>query len=358
VEDSANDPASLRLADFEFDLPPEAIAQAPADRRDGARLLLVDRAGPLPPRDSAVVELPGLLGGDELLVYNDTRVVPARLLGHKATGGAVELLMLDLHRVDARELPAMGRSSKPLRGGAAIDVGGAVVEVTRAEGAGRYRVRLPDSAADWPSFLAAYGRMPLPPYIAREEGPTAADRQRYQTVFAAHPGAVAAPTAGLHFTEELLAAVRARGCETVAVTLHVGPGTFQPVRADRVVDHRMHAEVYEISGEAADAVARARDQGRPVLAVGTTVVRALEGAAQASPSGRPAPGRAATDIFILPGFRFRVVDQLMTNFHLPGSTLLMLVGAFAGRERVLAAYGAAVARGYRFYSYGDGMLLR
>jgi len=302
-------------------------------------------------------DLADRLRGDELLVFNDTRVVRARLRGHKDSGGRVELLALG-PAPDGRSFTAMAKTSKPLRPGGSVLLGADVaLRVVAAHGAGRYTVALPDGTADLWSLLEAHGELPLPPYIERPQGPLPADAERYQTVFARHPGAVAAPTAGLHFSEALLERLAARGCETARVTLHVGPGTFLPVRAERVAEHTMHAERYVIDADAADAIARARAAGRPILAVGTTVVRALEASAERH-HGEVVAEAAETAIFIRPGRPLRVVDQLVTNFHLPGSTLLMLVSAFVGRERVLAAYQEAVARGYRFYSYGDGMWIR
>ncbi len=366
-------PGDDSLASYEYHLPAASVAQRPAERRDDARLMVLDRRGAVPPADHRVRDLPSLLRGDELLVLNDTRVVPARLRGRKVpTGGAVELLIVDADDPSRREVVAMARSSKKLKPGALVDVGGgeggsdgaAVVRVVESLGGGRYRVALPAAAPDLHAFLGRFGDLPLPPYIERAGGATAEDAARYQTTFARTPGAVAAPTAGLHFTPALLDAIRARGCDVATVTLHVGPGTFQPVRVVDLSEHQMHAERFVIPPETAAAVARARADGRPVLAVGTTVVRALEasaaGAAEAAGTShqllRPGPGETA--LFIRPGYAFRVVDQLMTNFHLPGSTLLMLVSALVGRERLLDAYGQAIRRGYRFYSYGDGMLLR
>lgn len=347
------------ISDFDFELPQELIAQAPPRDRDGGRLLLLGRD------DGAVTHariaaLADAVRGDELFVFNDTRVVPARLMLDKDTGGRVEVLAL--HPLDdPRTFVAMARSSKRLRPGAAlVRDGRPLLRVEAALGEGRYALRLPDDAADLWSLLDACGEIPLPPYIGRPEGPSDADADRYQTVFAREPGAVAAPTAGLHFTDALLARLADRGCEVARVTLHVGPGTFLPVRVERLADHRMHAERYRISEEAAHAINAARDAGRPVVAVGTTVVRTLEASAASTPSGRGrvAAGEAETDLFIRPGAPFAVVDQLLTNFHLPGSTLLVLVSAFAGRERVLAAYREAIAERYRFFSYGDAMWIR
>lgn len=348
------------VSDFEFDLPEDAIAQRPAARREASRLLVMPRAGGDALAHRHFADLPELLRGDELLVFNDTRVVPARLGGRKASGGRVELLALAPADDDPRAFIALGRSAKPLRAGAEVLLDGddtVAVELLASLGGGTWRARLPAGFGTLWELLDARGEIPLPPYIARPEGPGADDAERYQTVWAREPGAVAAPTAGLHFSEELLAGIAARGVATARVTLHVGPGTFLPVRVERLADHRMHAERYRVGEEAAAAIAAARRDGRPVVAVGTTVVRTLEAVAAAT-GGEVVPAEGETDIFITPGHRFRAVDQLITNFHLPGSTLLMLVSAFAGRERVLAAYREAVARGYRFYSYGDGMWLR
>jgi S-adenosylmethionine:tRNA ribosyltransferase-isomerase len=335
-----------RVADYHYDLPPEQIAQAPCDRRDGSRLL--DLAGD-ELADRAFSDLADRLPEGALLVVNDTRVIPARLAAVKPTGGAVELLLLE--PVAAGEpdgaWTALARASKPIRPGLelAIPAAGATARVLGVDG-GTVTVELdrpPLAVAD------ACGEVPLPPYIARS--PDLADRERYQTVYAQVPGAVAAPTAGLHFTDELFARLAARGIARAALTLHVGLGTFAPVRTDDLRAHRMHRERYRIP----DATAALIASGRPVVAVGTTVVRALEAAARGPREVAAGPG--ATDLFIGPGFRFNVVDHLVTNFHLPGSTLLVLVCAFAGHARVLAAYRHAVAAGYRFFSYGDAMLL-
>ena len=354
---SRADQPGLQAADLDYALPEAAIAQRPAGRRVDARLMLLARSGASPPEHHHMGDLPELLRGDELLVLNDTRVVRARLVGRKPTGGAVELLVLGPEAGAPGLARALGRASKPLRGGTPVEVApGATVVVEASLGDGHFRVRLPAGADLW-AFLEAHGQVPLPPYIRRDAAPDASDADRYQTVYAREPGSVAAPTAGLHFTKDLLEAIAARGCEIASVTLTVGPGTFMPIRSDRIADHVMHAERYAISPIAAEAIGRARATGRPVLAVGTTVVRTLE-AAGGHRDGEIAPGASETDIFITPGFRFRVVDQLLTNFHLPRSTLLALVGAFAGLDRTLTAYRSAVAQGYRFYSYGDGMLLR
>ena len=335
-----------RVADYHYDLPPEQIAQSPCDRRDASRLLEVagDHLN-----DRVFTDLAGLLPEGAVLVVNDTRVIPARLAARKPSGGAVEILLLepvDPARPDGA-WTALARASKPIRAGLELAVaGGAARARVLAAGGGTVTVELDRPPLE---VAEAVGEVPLPPYIERAADP--ADRDRYQTVYAAAPGAVAAPTAGLHFTPELLAALEARGVTRAAVTLHVGLGTFAPVRGESLRDHRMHRERYVIPAATAALCA----SGRPVVAVGTTVVRALEAAAVGA--GQVAGGPGSTDLFIGPGFRFQVVDHLVTNFHLPGSTLLVLVCAFAGHQRVLAAYRHAVAAGYRFFSYGDAMLL-
>jgi len=336
----------LSRADFHFDLPPELIAQRPAAERGASRLLVLEGASGVL-RDAMFADLPTLLAPGDLLVMNDTRVLPARVFGRKPTGGAVELL---LERVlGPRRFLAHARSSKGFRPGQCVELPG----TARAVAAGR-RGDLVEFELDREvaAYFEVHGAMPLPPYIERAE--TALDRERYQTVFARSPGAVAAPTAGLHFDAAMFEALRARGVATTTLTLHVGAGTFQPVRADDVAQHRMHAEAVDVPRTVVDEVAAARRRGGRVVAVGTTVVRALESAAR---SGTLQPLTGETDIFILPGFGFRVVDALLTNFHLPESTLLMLVSAFAGRERVLAAYAHAVRERYRFFSYGDAMFI-
>jgi S-adenosylmethionine:tRNA ribosyltransferase-isomerase len=337
------------LADFDFELPPELIAQHPAPERAGSRLL--DGRGALP-TDRVFHELPALLTPGDLLVFNDTRVIKARLYGEKqATGGAVEALVERV--LPGHEVLAHLRASKSPREGARLRFAGAFdAEVLGRAGAddALYRLRLP---ADPLVLLEAHGHVPLPPYIAHADEPD--DERRYQTVFAAKPGAVAAPTAALHFDDALLQALAARGIESTRVTLHVGAGTFQPVRAERIEDHRMHSEWFEVGDNAVAAVHAARERGGRVVAVGTTSVRALESAASASGTLRAMQGE--TDIFITPGFQFRVVDALVTNFHLPKSTLMMLVSAFAGHAQIRALYRHAIESRYRFFSYGDAMLL-
>lgn len=332
---------------FRFDLPPSLIAQEPVEPRTASRLLVL--AGPGGPQDLRFHQLPTLLRAGDLLVFNDTRVVPARLFGAKDSGGRVEMLLervLDAHRVLAQL-----RASKPPRPGTHIDFegGSRARVVARRDAFFELEFDAPQTVVE---ILDASGHMPLPPYIARADRP--ADRQRYQTVFARESGAVAAPTAGLHFDAALLGELDALGVERAFVTLHVGAGTFQPLRVDDIRKHVMHGEWLTVGAETAARVNAARAEGRRVIAVGTTVVRALESAAR---SGRVEAFTGETRIFIYPGYRFQVIDALLTNFHLPESTLLMLVCAFGGRERVLDAYRHAVEQQYRFFSYGDAMFI-
>ncbi len=360
----------MRQEELDYDLPPELVAQEPAPRRENARLMGLDRGGGgcLHRR---IVDLPALLRPGDLLVLNDTRVLAARLLCRRRTGGRVEVLLVEPG--DAGWLALARAGGRLVEGERLAVVGGGAVRLGRALGGGRWVVSGEGAAVE--ALMERAGRMPLPPYIRREDDdPRAAmDRERYQTVFAragararvrtrgrehaGARGAIAAPTAGLHLTEDLLEQLGAGGVVIRFLTLHVGLGTFEPVRTERLEDHPMHEEVYEIPAATADAVRAARREGRRVVAVGTTTVRALEASAVASPDELPVPGLARTRLLILPGYRFRVVDALLTNFHLPRSTLLALVAAFAGRERVLAAYAEAVRRRYRFYSYGDAMLI-
>jgi S-adenosylmethionine:tRNA ribosyltransferase-isomerase len=336
------------VADFDFALPPELIAQRPAIERSASRLL--DGRGAAP-ADRVFRDLPSLLDAGDLLVFNDTRVIKARLYGRKASGGAVEALV-------ERVLPG-NEVLVHLRASKSPQVGGVIrfAEAFDSEVLGRggpdgslFRLRWPSEPL---ALLEAHGHVPLPPYISHADD--ADDARRYQTVFAAKPGAVAAPTAALHFDDSVLAALRERGVQTASVTLHVGAGTFQPVRTERLEDHRMHSEWFEVSEATVAAVAAVRERGGRVVAVGTTSVRSLESAARGS--GRLEPARGETDIFITPGFEFRVVDALLTNFHLPRSTLMMLVSAFAGRAHVMALYRHAIEARYRFFSYGDAMFL-
>jgi len=335
------------VEEFDYELPAELIAQEPLPERDAGRLLVLPREQG-EPQHRMVRDLPGLLRAGDLLVVNDARVIPARLRGRKeGTGGKVEVLLVE--PLGGADWLALAQSSKPLRPGAGIEAHGARLTVVEARGEGEIVVRLPlDGDALW-RYLDEAGEMPLPPYIERPA--RAEDRERYQTIFARERGAVAAPTAGLHFTPRLLEELRGKGVRVAEVTLHVGPGTFLPVRARRVEDHRMHRERYHVPAATVDAVASARDR---VIAVGTTALRTLE-AAHDGEALREGPG--STDLFITPGYRFRAVQGLLTNFHLPRSTLLMLVSAFAGLPRIRAAYREAVARRYRFFSYGDAMLI-
>ena len=348
----------MRRQDFFYHLPPELIAQTPLAERSASRMLVLAGAGGAL-TDSVVAELPAYLAPGDLVVFNDTRVVAARLAGVKPTGGQVEILLE--RSLAGNEALAQISPSKPVRVGLTIATAGGEVRVLE-RCADLWRIALPDEALD---FFERWGAVPLPPYI--ERAPEPADRERYQSVFARERGAVAAPTASLHFDPPLLAALAARGVECAFITLHVGAGTFQPVRVDDLACHSMHAERATVSRATCEAVARTRARGGRVLAVGTTVVRALEAGALAAADGTPAmpdsgtaptltPWRGDTQLFITPGFRFRVCDALLTNFHLPESTLLMLVCAFAGREAVLGAYRHAIAARYRFFSYGDAML--
>jgi S-adenosylmethionine:tRNA ribosyltransferase-isomerase len=341
----------MNLSDFDYALPEQLIAQAPVSPRDASRLLVLPRGDA--PEHRSFTDLPALLAPGDLVVLNDTRVIPARLVGRKESGGRVELLLCEaLADGLGRRWRAMGQASKPIRPGAVLRFDGLEARVDAVEGEGFYAVTLDREGPELEAALARAGRMPLPPYIRR--APSAEDLERYQTIWARSPGSAAAPTAGLHFTDRLLAVLAARGISITTVTLHVGPGTFLPIRGDSVEGHRMHAERYEVSPEAAAEHAACRARGGRVVAVGTTSVRTLESAFRGA-AVAAGPGR--TDLFVRPGHRFQAVDALVTNFHLPRSTLLLLVCAFGGTERVLAAYREAVSRGYRFFSYGDAMLL-
>jgi len=349
----------MKVADFDFALPLERIAQEPAATRDGSRLMVLDRVtGAVTHRRFA--DLPDELGEGDLLVLNDTKVLPVRLRGTKPTGGRVEVLLLEPAGEEggAPVWRALVSGSKSIRPGIEIAVAPGLGVVPLAREADVWRVKMVLEQGDLLASIEAAGEMPLPPYIHREEGDprTPLDRKRYQTVYARVPGAVAAPTAGLHFTPELLAGLVSRGVETAFLTLHVGLGTFSPVRVTEVAAHRMHDESFVIPEATADAVLKTRARGGRVVAVGTTVARALE--ARANDRGGVVPGSGRSALFVYPGFPFRVVDALVTNFHLPQSTLLMLVCAFAGTGAVLAAYRLAVKEGYRFFSYGDAMFVR
>lgn len=336
-----------RLSDFDYALPPELIAQQPAAERTGSRLMQVSAQALA---DHAFIALPALLDAGDLMVFNDTRVVKSRLHGHKpGSGGQVELL---LERVLApTEALFQVRASHPPNAGARLCLPGAVEAEVLARDGRFVRLRL-YGIDSIPAYLERHGAVPLPPYIARS--PEAGDETRYQTIYARNPGAVAAPTAGLHFDPPLLDALQRYGVQLAYLTLHVGAGTFAPVATEDLAQHRMHAEWYRIPENTAAAIAAARSRGARVVAVGTTTMRALEAAAA---DGRVVAGEAETALFVTPGYRFRVVDRLLTNFHLPRSTLLMLVSAFASHQRIRNAYAHAIASRYRFFSYGDAMLL-
>jgi S-adenosylmethionine:tRNA ribosyltransferase-isomerase len=338
------------LADFQYELPPDAIAQAPSESREAARLLVIDRAtGAL--ADRGVTDLPSLLRAGDCLVVNDSRVIPARVLAEDLGGRPVELLFVE--PVTAEAWRAMVRPGRRCQPGAHLRVGAARLRVVEAEADGtRLIVRENGPIA---ALLDAAGLPPLPPYIARHAKPTPEDWERYQTVYARTPGSVAAPTAGLHFSDALLASVRAAGVEVQAITLHVGPATFRPITTPTIEAHTLPAERAVLPEATAAAVNAARAEGRRVVAVGTTVTRTLESAVQ--PDGRLAAFDGRASLYIRPGHRFRAVDALLTNFHLPRSSLLVLVAAFAGRELILRAYAHALAARYRFYSYGDATLI-
>ncbi len=362
------DDDDFRLSAYDYHLPPERIAQQPAARRDHSRLMVLDAGnGALAHR--RFDQVTELLRPGDLLVVNNTRVFPARLQGRKETGGRVEMLLLhypeesgpwpeDPAWREARAL-ALVRSSKRPRPGSRLLFGERLQAVVRElHPDGKVAVRLlhrPEGEEDLETLLEHHGQMPLPPYISRPAGCTGEDRRRYQTRYARETGSVAAPTAGLHFSDALLARIREQGVATTSITLHVGYGTFAPVRTEDIRDHAIHSEFVHVGGEAAEAVNRARAGGHRVWAVGTTTVRTLEFAADRQ--GRVQPVRDFCDLFIYPGHRFRVVDNLITNFHLPRSSLLFLVSALAGRRRILASYREAVRRGYRFFSYGDAMAI-
>lgn len=342
--------SELTVDDFDFPLPPELIAQHPAPERSGSRLLHVCGQQL---HDRQFTDLPAQLRAGDLLVFNDTRVIKARFFGQKESGGQVEVLLERI--VDDQHAIAQIRASKSPKPGTKLKLADAfeVVVTGRAGASGEFfALETVDRSSLW-ELAESYGKLPLPPYI--EHPAEGADEARYQTVYAREPGAVAAPTAGLHFDEAMLAQLGQQGINTAFLTLHVGAGTYQPVRVDKIAEHRMHSERFEIPPATAEAIAATRAAGGRVIAVGTTSLRSLESAGNAD--GTVKSGPAETDIFITPGYRFKVVDRLITNFHLPKSTLLMLVSAFAGYDNMRAAYAHAVAERYRFFSYGDAMLL-
>ncbi|HEY3592287.1 MAG TPA: tRNA preQ1(34) S-adenosylmethionine ribosyltransferase-isomerase QueA [Polyangiaceae bacterium] len=354
----------MKIDLFDFELPPGSIAQRPAGRREDARLLVVD-SEKSELRDAHVYDWPDLVAPGSLVVLNDTKVIHARLLGRKSTGGKVELLLVEKSesgdRPDVERWRALGKGLGELMGQTIAFESAAPAPALTAliEGPssrqGLFEVALSAHAGSVAEAIDAHGHVPIPPYVRRADD--AADRERYQTVFAREPGAVAAPTAGLHLSRALLDRLAERGVRTAEVTLHVGLGTFQPVAVDDLDDHPMHAEWMRVTAAVAAAIAAARERGAPVVAVGTTVVRALESAADPARPGYVVPTSRETRMLIQPGYDFRVVDALLTNFHVPRSTLLALVAAFAGRARILEAYRYAIGNGYRFYSYGDAMWL-
>lgn len=349
----------MNVADFDFDLPDALIAQEPPPVRGGSRLMAIDRAGD-GVRHLAFAALPSLLGPGDLLVVNDTRVFPARLIGRREPGGGAAECFLVRPTGEADTWIALVHPGQRLREGSRLTFAGPPGLTLRAEITGRHfhgrrTVTLwTDDGSSVRDAIDAIGHVPLPPYIKRPDA--ASDRDRYQTVYARARGSIAAPTAGLHFTPEILQALDEKGVERASITLHVGYGTFQPVRVDTVEAHQMEAEQYEVTAEAADALSRATREGRRIIAVGTTTTRTLESLPVLA-DGTVRPGAGETALFIHPGHQFRLVSGLITNFHLPQSSLLMLVSAFGGRERVLAAYREAVANRYRFYSYGDAMFI-
>lgn len=343
----------MKLDDFDYNLPRELIAVFPPENRAGARLLVLEPAGGY--RHRKIVHLPGLLPEGALLVANDTRVIKARIRGRRPSGGAVEVLLVRM--IESGETTcrwrALTRANKPIKVGHTIDLKGLEARVVERGNRGDVVIEVNSSGEGVLEHAESQGEIPLPPYIRRD--PVPEDQERYQTVYARYDGSVAAPTAGLHFTPELLHAIEERGIEIAYVTLHVGPGTFRPITGDEVETHEMDSEEYVLSRETAALIAKAKEESRPIIAVGTTVARALEGAHENS--GCICPGRGFTELFIYPGFKFNVIDGLLTNFHLPRSTLLCLVSALAGQERIMNAYREAVLEGYRFYSYGDAMLI-
>jgi S-adenosylmethionine:tRNA ribosyltransferase-isomerase len=344
----------VNLSDFEYHLPEELIAQQALESRDGSRMLVLNKLnGQL--TNSKFSDLGNFLRGNELILYNNSKVMPARIFVRKESGGRVELLALRI--LTPQRFEAMTRSSKPLRVGQTLipersDELLCIIDLP-APGRAIVEVSAESSAI---VFIHAAGKMPLPPYIRRQpDADDGIDQTRYQTIFADSIGSVAAPTAGLHFTPERVANLKEKGCQFAEVTLHVGPGTFQPVRVDNIEDHEMETEHFEVSEKTSMAIAQAKAEGRPILAVGTTTVRTIETAAQSDGTVPSGPG--ASQLFIYPGYKFKVIDKMITNFHLPGSTLIMLVSALAGRKEILAAYEEAVREKYRFYSYGDCMLI-
>jgi S-adenosylmethionine:tRNA ribosyltransferase-isomerase len=340
----------METRDFFFEVPPEQIAQEPSARREDARLMVLDRATG-DRTESRVSELADFVAPGTLIVTNNTLVEKKRLEGQRSGGGLVELLLL--RRLVSGDWQIIVGGAGRFRPGVVVTLPEGRRATLRESEGRHWRVSI-EPEIDAP-YLDRNGSVPLPPYIRRK--PNRQDEARYQTVYAEKPGSAAAPTAGLHFSRELLAGLRHAGCEVASVTLHVGIDTFAPIRSERVEDHKMHGEQYEISEETAEAVNRAKTEGRPVLAVGTTTVRTLEAAARVAGGRRVLPGSATTDLYIYPGFEFRIVDSMFTNFHTPGSSLVVMVSAFAGREAIRESYQDAIDRGFRLFSYGDAMLI-
>ncbi len=335
----------MQVSDFDFELPEQLIAKAPLPQRDAARLLHLTS----PLQDTYIKHLPHLVQAGDVWVVNDTKVIPARLIGKKASGGKVEILLLEPSGQD-NIWSAWGKSNKPLAIGTVVHFSDSFSGQILSRNGKHIEIQL--MAADVGAAIESHGHMPLPPYINRPDSEE--DKQRYQTVFAAHEGAVAAPTAGLHLTPELMQKMEEKGASFVYITLHVGPGTFQPIQVEDTNDHIMHEEAYIIPEQAADTINQAKQAGNRIVAVGTTSLRTLEAA---SPNGVLQAGSNRTDIFITPGYTFKMTDALLTNFHLPKSTLLMLVSALAGQDTIKAAYQHAIEHNYRFYSYGDAMFI-
>jgi S-adenosylmethionine:tRNA ribosyltransferase-isomerase len=342
----------MRLEDFDFELPPELIAQYPPCLREDSRLLVLDREKEAI-RTGSFPDILHFFREGDLLVLNDTRVIPARLLGNKDSGGKIEVFLAQRLETDGEVWSCLTKCSKAPKPGTGLQLGDNIRGTVLPGGEPPFRCIRFECSGNFLEQLERTGRIPLPPYIRRQDEPL--DRERYQTVFADAPGAVAAPTAGLHFTANVLESLRRMGVEIHPLTLHVGLGTFLPVRVENILDHHMHGELFDIPTSTAEAVNQAKAEGRRVWAVGTTTTRTLEYALDAN--GRVCAGKGLTDLFIYPGFRFRTVDALVTNFHLPCSTLMMLVSAFAGKEKILSAYRQAVLERFRFFSYGDCMVI-
>ncbi len=340
----------MKIQDFDFSLPNELIAQFPSERRTDSRLLYLDGSSDRY-RDAMFIELPSFLQPDDIVILNNTQVIKARLLGTKETGGRIEVLVERI--VDEQHALVMIRASHAPKIGSKLILADQINAIVKAYQQGFYLLQVEHDLSVF-QLLAQYGQLPLPPYIERDV--TLADEDRYQTVFASEAGAIAAPTAGLHFDENLLNQLREFGASIAYITLHVGSGTFQPVRTENILEHTMHTELYHIPEDTIEAIQQAKRKGGRVLAVGSTTLRTLESCAQRH-NGEIVPGHGSTQLFVTPGFKFQIVDRLLTNFHLPRSTLIMMISAFAGLENIHRAYHHAIAQRYRFFSYGDAMLI-